>query len=143
MTQVNFHSGVPDRLGYVCRLLRKAQQSGARIGVTGPAPLLNRLDAALWTFEPGEFVPHLRFLSGALPAGALGQTPVLLTEAAADLPHRELLLNLGRDVPEGFEQFERLFEVVSLDEEQVQAGRQRYKHYQQAGHVVIHHPAAA
>ena len=45
MTQVSFYTGVPERLAYLCRLLRKAQQSGAPIGVSGPSGLLDRLDA--------------------------------------------------------------------------------------------------
>lgn len=143
MTAVSFYTGVADRLPYLCRLLRKAQQTGAQIGVCGPSALLDRLDAALWTFEAGEFVPHLRFKGGALPTGAIGLTPVLLTEAPGDLPHRALLLNLGLDVPEGFAQFERVLEVVSLDAEQAQAGRQRFMQYKADGHELTHHQVSA
>jgi DNA polymerase-3 subunit chi len=143
MTAVSFYSGVADRLPYVCRLLRKAQQSGAKIGVCGPSALLDRLDAALWTFEVGEFVPHLRFKRGELPTGSLGQSPLLLTEAPGDLPHRAVLLNLGQTMPEGFEQFERVLEVVSLDGDQAQAGRQRFKHYKALGHELTHHQVSA
>lgn len=143
MTAVSFYTGVTDRLTYVCRLLRKAQQSGAQIGVCGPSPLLDRLDAALWTFEIGEFVPHLRLRNGALPAGSLGQTPVLLTELPGDLPHRALLLNLGQTMLEGFEQFERVLEVVSRDTEQAQAGRLRFKQYKSEGHELTHHQVNA
>ena len=143
MTVVAFYTGVADRLPYVCRLLRKVQQSGAQIGVCGPTALLDRLDAALWRFEPTEFVPHLRFKAGSLPGGSLGASPVLLTEAPADLPHRALLLNLGQTMPEGFEPFERVLEVVSTDAEQAQLGRQRFKHYKDSGHDMVHHKVSA
>ena len=139
MSQVSFYTGVPERLTYLCRLLRKAQQSGARIGVCGPAGLLNRLDAALWSFEPTEFVPHLRMSPGQPLAPRLADTPILLVEHSAELPHREVLLNLGQDMPEGFEQFQRVLEVVSQDPEQMLAGRQRFRQYKDLGHEVSHH----
>lgn len=139
MSQVSFYTGVPERLAYLCRLLRKAQQSGARIGVCGPAPLLDRLDAALWTFESTEFVPHLRVRPGRPLEPRMAATPILLVEQSAELPHREVLLNLSLDMPEGFEQFARVLEVVSQDPEQMQAGRQRFRRYKDLGHEVLHH----
>ena len=33
MTQVDFHFNAPDKLPYVCRLLRKATGQGRRVGV--------------------------------------------------------------------------------------------------------------
>jgi len=143
MTQVSFYTGVADRLPYLCRLLRKAQQSGAQVGVVGPAHLLERLDAALWSFEPTEFVPHLRLTPGQAPAPALAATPIVLSEAVSALAHREVLLNLGNEVPEGFEAFARVLEVVSLDAAQKQAGRARFKFYKEQGFEVLHHEVAA
>lgn len=142
MSQVSFYTGVPERLAYLCRLLRKAQQSGACIGVCGPGALLDRLDAALWNFEPTEFVPHLRLRAGRAPEPRLAETPILLVEHSADLPHREVLLNLSLDMPAGFEQFQRVLEVVSQDAEQMQAGRQRFRQYKELGHKVSHHVVA-
>ncbi|WP_349743809.1 DNA polymerase III subunit chi [Roseateles cavernae] len=142
MTAVSFYTHVPERLSYLCRLLRKAQQSGAKVAVVGPAPLLDRLDAALWSFEPTEFVPHLRW-RGAAQSGLLTATPIVLAERAGEQPHREVLLNLGPDLPADFEQFQRVLEVVSREPEQVQAGRQRFKTYKAMGHEVTHHEVGA
>ena len=77
MTQVTFYTGVPERLLYLCRLLRKAQRAGTRIAVCGPEALLARLDVRLWDFEAAEFVPHGRL--DALGTAAR-HTPILLTE---------------------------------------------------------------
>lgn len=142
MTEVSFYTGVAERLAYVCRLLRKAQQSGARVIVVGPAAALDRLDAALWTFEAIEFVPHLRLRGGAQPA-ALARTPVLLTDSLADMPSEGVLLNLGAELVPGFERFKRVLEVVSQDAQQVQAGRERFKQYKKLGHPVVHHEVGA
>lgn len=139
MCQVSFYTAVPERLAYVCRLLRKAQQTGAQIGVCGSAALLERLDRALWSFEATEFVPHLRLPPGAPADARSAVTTILLTERCEELPHREVLLNLGMAIPENFEQFQRVLEVVSTDPQQVEAGRQRFRQYKQFGHAVSHH----
>ncbi len=143
MTQVSFYTGVPERLAYVCRLLRKAQQSGAKVGVCGSPALLRRLDSALWAFEPAEFVPHLNLSAGAVDPTLVAATPILLLERALELAHREILLNLNAEMPEGFEQFQRVLEVVSRDDEQVQAGRLRYRRYEELGISVSHHKVPA
>ena len=143
MTQVSFYTGVPERLAYVCRLLRKAQQSGARVGVCGPTALLKRLDAALWAIEPVEFVPHLNLSAGTVDEALKAATTILLTERAVELAHREVLLNLGMEMPEGFDQFKRVLEVVSQDAEQVQSGRRRYRLYEEFGASVSHHKVPA
>ncbi|MGS0757028.1 DNA polymerase III subunit chi [Roseateles sp. GG27B] len=139
MCRVSFYTAVPERLAYVCRLLRKAQQTGAHIGVCGSATLLERLDKALWTFEATEFVPHLRLQAGAAADSRSAFTTILLSEHCEALPHREVLLNLGMAIPENFEQFERVLEVVSNDPEQVDAGRLRFRQYKQLGLAVSHH----
>ncbi|MEJ6002795.1 DNA polymerase III subunit chi [Paucibacter soli] len=138
MAEVSFYTNVADRLPYVCRLLRKAQLSGAHVGVLGPAAMLERLDAALWTFEPTEFVPHVRVADAPLAAPML-HTPVVLAERVELIPHRHMLLNLGVDLPPSFDAFERVLEVVSRDEQQVQAGRMRFKRYRELGCQVAHH----
>ena len=46
------------------------------------------------------------------------------------------LLNLGSAVPEGFERFERLIEVVTVQEEERQLGRRRWKHYAERGYAI-------
>ena len=38
MTEVAFHFNVPDKLGYACRLLRKAYAAGGPVGVVAAQP---------------------------------------------------------------------------------------------------------
>lgn len=140
MTEVAFHFNVPDRLGYACRLLRKAHASGARVAVTGPADELQRLDQALWTFAPLEFVPHCRHDA---PEPMRAMTPVVLVEAPAQSPHQQVLLHLGQGVPEGFERFERLIEIVSAADDDRAAARQRWRHYAGRGYAITRHDVAA
>lgn len=133
MTGVEFHFNATDKVGYACRLLRKAVGKGARLVVTGEATLLRDLDVQLWTFAPVEFIPHCR--AGDAPS-VLAASPVVLADSARNAPHQDVLVNLGTQVPEGFERFERLIEVVSQDEADRQHARQRWKHYASRGYAM-------
>ncbi len=139
MTDVAFHFNAPDRLAYVCRLLRKAVGSGAKIVVTGPAPTLAQLDTALWTFSATDFVPHCFADS---EARVLAASPVILASRMQNVPHRQVLLNLGEGVPAGYDRFERVIEVVGLEEPDRQTARSRWKHYAQQGDNIIRHDLA-
>lgn len=133
MTGVEFHFNAPDKLGYACRLLRKAARQGAQVAVTAEPALLRELDMVLWTFEPLEFVPHC--LANA-PASVVDATPIVLCDDARSSPHHDVLVNLGGEVPEGFERFERLIEVVTLDGGDRAAGRTRWNHYKSRGYEI-------
>jgi DNA polymerase-3 subunit chi len=141
MTEVAFHFNVPDKLGYACRLLRKATAAGAKVVVTGEGEVLRSLDTELWTFAPLEFVPHCH--AAAANEQVLAASPVVLADAPRGAPHQEVLVNLGARVPEGFERFERLIEVVTQDDEDRQRARARWKHYADRGYAITRHDLAA
>ncbi|MET4580119.1 DNA polymerase III subunit chi [Ottowia thiooxydans] len=136
MTGVEFHFNVPDKLGYACRLLRKAYSAGAKVGVLGDKETLLALNAALWTFSALDFIPHCA--ASAKPS-MLAATPIVLALDASRLPHTQVLLHLGQEVPEGFERFERLLELVSQDETDRANARQRWRHYASRGYAIEQH----
>ena len=140
MTEVAFHFNVPDKLAYSCRLLRKAWGSGARVVVTAEPELLGRLDQLLWTFSALEFVPHCQL---SAPPTTVAVTPVLLASALDACPHHEVLVNLGQQIPAGFERFERFIELVSSDPQDRAAARGRWKHYQDRGYALQTHDLAS
>lgn len=140
MTEVAFHFNAPEKVGYVCRLLRKAVASGARVVVTADDDLLSRLDVAIWTFAPQEFVPHCMAGSDTL---LVDFSPVLLTHSPVAAPHHDVLVNLGEGVPDGFERFSRLIEVVGLDDADRAAARARWRHYADHGYALVRHDLAA
>ncbi|MBX3660105.1 MAG: DNA polymerase III subunit chi [Ramlibacter sp.] len=139
MTEVAFHFNAPDKLSYACRLLRKAVGSGARVVVTGEDRLLRELDVALWTFGPLEFVPHCH---AAADTALVAASPVVLAPSVHGTPHQQVLVNLGEPVPDGFERFERLIEVVTLDDDDRQRARGRWKHYADRGYAIKRHDLA-
>ena len=135
MTRVDFHSKVPDKLLYACRLVRKARAADMRVVVfTRDREQLHALDEALWTFSEQDFLP-LVTADDALAS----QTPVILTDdAEAAVPHHQILINVSGETPAHFARFERLFEVISIDEDDLAAGRERYRQYQQRGYPLTH-----
>lgn len=138
MSRIDFHVHVSDKLAYSCRLLRKACLSGARVAVVAEPEVLVALDDLLWRFSPVDFVPHCR--AGA-PEASLAASPIVLSKSlsAPACAGREIVLNLGQEVPAGFEAFERLIEVVAAGDDEVAAGRRRWKHYAALGHVPEKH----
>lgn len=139
MTEIAFHFNAPDKLSYACRLLRKAYGSGARIAVTGDRGLLHELDLALWSFAPLEFVPHC---DAAAETVVLSASAVVLTQALAMSPHHGVAVNLGDEVPAGFERFERLIEVVTQQDQDRLCARGRWKHYADRGYAIVRHDLA-
>jgi DNA polymerase-3 subunit chi len=140
MTRIDFHSNVPDKIAYACRLVRKARSQNLQVVMlAADAEQLRRLDEALWTFSDLDFLPHVTVDS---PLAA--QTPIILsdvTRAAADFPHHQILVNLSQQTPANFARFERMFEIVAAEESDRLAGRERYRHYQQRGYPLTHYDA--
>lgn len=143
MGTVAFHSGVADKLGYTCRLVRKAWRSGQRVVVTGSADQLARLDSLLWTFDKAEFLPHARLRAGQALAAHLSRTPVLLADVAAEAGHGEVLVNLGPAAVPGPAGFARVIEVVADSDDEVLSGRQRWRAYLAEGVKPVNHVASA
>lgn len=138
--EVAFHTRIADKLGYACRLLRKAYRQGAGVVVTGAPAELQQLDQALWTFEPQEFVPHRLLRPGERVDARLQRTPIWLTARAGDAPAAGVLVNLGPEPVEDDERFARVIELVSTDPEDTAAGRRRWKRYEAQGRPITHHP---
>ena len=133
MTEIFFHFNAPDKVSYACRLLRKAVKSGAQMVVKGERADLAKLDASLWTFSALDFVPHCYHDSDA---AVVASSPILLTDAPlatsvffppADTGRSPILVNYGFEIPDGFERFERLIELVGSNDDDREAGRQRWK----------------
>lgn len=134
MPAVSFHFNAPDKLDYACRFIRKAMRHDARVTVVAPLERLRQLSARLWKFGGHEFLAHA--VQGD-DAELLALAPVLLLESAQDAAHHDVLLNLGVDMPQGFEAFSKVVEVVSSFDEQDRAlARVRWRSYQNAGHAI-------
>jgi DNA polymerase-3 subunit chi len=137
MTRIDFHLNVADKIDYACRVVRRIRKAGQRAVVfCEDESRLRKFDGALWSFSPLDFIPHLR---DSDPLAA--RTPVLLTTTVAELPHHEVLVNLGASLPPFFTRFERLVELVGAEPEDLAQARQRYRHYKDRGYPLETHEA--
>lgn len=135
MTRIDFHTNIPDKLGYACRLARKAYAAGAKLVLlTEDATEAARLNEALWSLSETDFLPHV--LAGD-PLAA--QTPIIVTDSdTAELPHGDMLVNLTRRAPANVDHFKRVFEIISTDPDDAAAGRKRYAAYRQQSYPLTH-----
>lgn len=141
MTRIDFHTNVADSLAYTCRLVRKARHAASESRIVillKDKHALNKLDEVLWTFSAQDFLPH-----AAAEDALAAQSPVILTDDPALAPHHDILINLSGEVPASFAQFERVFEIVSEDASDTEAGRQRYAYYRQRGYPLTHSIASS
>jgi DNA polymerase III subunit chi len=137
MTSIAFHFNAPLKLDYACRLLRKASASGSTVAVWADSALLHKLDEQLWRFSAQDFVPHA--LIESLTPLHCSYTPIWLCDNASQGLGRQVLLNLTQDFPGEIANYERVIEVVSLDEQDKQRARQRWKQYKDLGYEILRH----
>ncbi|MBQ0958783.1 DNA polymerase III subunit chi [Ideonella sp. 4Y11] len=137
---MRFFTGVDEPVAWALRLVRKRHREGGRTAVFGPASVLARLDQALWSEPPLDFVPHLRLRAGdAVPVDA-SLTPVWLLEQPMAELACDSAVNLGFDDVEALSGFERVAEVVATESAARAAGQQRWRRYKAQGVTIHHHP---
>jgi DNA polymerase-3 subunit chi len=130
VTQIDFYTRVPDKLHTACRIVAKAVGARMRVMVLTPdAGTTEELDRLLWSVPATGFIPHVRARHKLAAV-----TPVLIDHDLAGVEGDELLLNLRIDTPEVFSRFKRLVEIVSLDEDDAAAARERFRLYRDRGY---------
>jgi len=135
MTRIDFHTNISDKVSYACRLARKAYGArGKLVLLAEDAAQAAALNAALWTVGDTDFLPH------ALAGDALApQSPIIVTDSLeGDFPHYDMLVNLTRNTAPAFTRFQRVFEIISTDEDDAAAGRRRYIAYKQQSFPLTH-----
>jgi DNA polymerase-3 subunit chi len=135
MTQIDFYTHVEDKLKTACVLAGKAYGRGLKVTVFCPdADTAQRFDRLLWTTPPTGFVPH------CAPGDPLaGETPVIVDSRGDRLLHDEVLINLRPEWPPFFGRFQRLVEIVSLEDGDRAAARDRFRFYRDRGYEIRSH----
>ncbi len=133
MSRIDFYvfpgRGVSARSMLACRLTEKAYGLGHKIYIhTDSAEQARYLDDLLWTFRQGSFIPH-----ALCPAPPNDASPVLIGWQGAPSNRQEVLINLGTQVPDFFEHFERVVELVDQDPETLKQSRTRFRAYREQG----------
>ncbi len=133
MTKVDFYTGSEDKLRTACQLSHKAMQNGLRVLLHTPDDdTAGKLDKLLWHFPAIAFMPHCR--SHEADAAT---APVVIGHDE-NFPHLELLISLHNECLPFFSRFERVIEIVGMDEEDTRLGRERYSFYKNRGYEMRH-----
>lgn len=142
MTQIDFYFGVGNKLQVACQLATKAFARKLKIALLSPDQAsLDNLDRMLWTQPSIGFVPHCR-----AQAPVAKETAVILDcapgEALNSLPHDDVLISLCAQPQPLFSRFQRLLEIVSMEDEDRAQARDRFKFYRDRGYQLRTHDLA-
>lgn len=135
MTQIDFYFHVENKLQTACALSAKAFARGLRVFAFCPdAEVSMKFNRLLWTTPALSFVPHC-----ASDDALAAVTPVIIDHDGKNLLHDQVLINLRPEWPPFFGRFQRLIEIVSLDEEDRRLARGRFKFYRDRGYEIQSH----
>ena len=138
MARVDFYvlgqAGEPARQAFACRLAEKAWRMNNTVHIeTGDRADAEHLDALLWTFRDGSFVPHHIIGDGG------SESPVTIGCRSETVDAKDLLINLSDDIPGIAASFPRIAELVTSDEDSKQLSRKRFASYRDSGHSIETH----
>jgi DNA polymerase-3 subunit chi len=135
VTEITFYTYAENPLDIARRVAAKAHGQGRQVMIYTPdATTADAIDRLLWTTPPLSFVPHCR---DSDPLA--GETPVLIGTDADALSSADVMINLHTGQPPAFARFERLVEIVGLDDAGVEQGRDRYRFYKTRGYALKTH----
>ncbi|HRD66534.1 MAG TPA: DNA polymerase III subunit chi [Candidatus Competibacter sp.] len=112
-----------------CRLADKAYSLGHTVYVlAGSEAQAAALDDLLWTFRQDSFIPHERY-----PLVGEESSPVLIGTVLPAEATAQVLINFAGRLPEGFERYERVVELVDQHPEVLAKSRERFRQYREQG----------
>ena len=112
-----------------CRLADKAYNLGHTVYLLAASEAqAAALDDLLWTFRQDSFIPHERY-----PLAGEESSPVLVGAVLPAEFDAQVLINFTDRLPEGFERFERVVELVDSHPEVLAKSRERFRQYRERG----------
>ena len=115
---------------FACKLAEKAFRLGYKAYIlTDSLNQAQHIDKLLWSFRANSFIPH-EIYRDSLPDKS--NAVIIGTQQAPDT-WQHTLINLSTYCPEQITRPEQIFELLDNDETHKQAGRKRYRQYQQQG----------
>jgi len=135
MPKIDFHvladPASDAHLRFVCRLAEQAVDEGHRVFIrTWSGEESKRLDDLLWTFGDRSFLPH-EIATDTSPRHE--RVRILIGDAAAADPFRDVLVNMGSAAPPDLDSLQRIIEIVPTDPARKRQARERFKHYREQG----------
>jgi DNA polymerase-3 subunit chi len=137
MARVDFYvladSTTPER--FACSLSNKIRKQGLPIYIQNTdRQSAEELDKLLWTFRDTSFLPH-KLADDQTDA----QSQIKLGWHGITPDDNEVLINLGEEIPDFANTFNRVIEIVVADEASRGRSREHYKQYQELGFEIHSH----
>ena len=136
MSEIGFYHLVRSPLEKALpKLLEKVLESGARaVVMAGSAERVEALNALLWTYQPGSFLPH-----GSARDGASERQPIWLTDSDENPNGASILVLTDGAASAQVERYARCLEIFDGgDPEALERARERWRAYRAAGHTVTY-----
>ncbi len=119
---------------FACRLTEKVYRLGQSVHLhVDDVDQASQLDALLWTFRDGSFVPH------EILGMSKDTAPVTIGAAVNMPPSADVLINLSADLPPYTDRFARIAEIVTANPAKRRVSRERFRHYKSEGFTVESH----
>ena len=120
---------------FSAKLIEKAYQLGHQIYVLcDNEDMAIAFDEFLWQFNPDSFIPHHLFNEGPIPPA-----PVQIGFENHQPQSKDILVNLSGNVPNFYQQFKRICEIVANQDEMKVLKRQNYRFYQSQSYSLKNH----
>ncbi len=133
MTRIDFYQTSGDEHAFACRLIDMVYRKGRQIYVhTSTEELARTLNEQLWTFKEDSFVPH------SLHSEAM-DVPIKIGFDHEPEEHQDVLINLSGQIPHFFSRFDRVAEIVPVDQNSRKSARENYAYYKERGYVLNYH----
>ena len=137
VTSIDFYTHIRDAVDVAAKLVAKAYAQHRHVRVLTPdAPTTDVLDELLWVRPKHAFLPHCRARSPLA-----GETPIVIDDCLEHRGPAAVLINLHIAPPPFFARFERLAEIVTVDD--AEAGRERWRFYRERGYPLRVHDLSA
>ena len=133
MTRIDFYQTSGDEHAFACRLIDLVYRKGHRIYVhTATEEQAKILNEQLWTFKEDSYVPH------SLHSEAI-DVPIKIGFDHEPEEHQDVLINLSGQIPHFFSRFDRVAEIVPVDQNSRKSARENYAYYKERGYVLNYH----
>jgi DNA polymerase III subunit chi len=134
VTKIEFYTGVAKPVSAAHKLSLKVFAVKRKLRIATPdARATEELDRLLWESPEDAFVPHV-----TLQSPLREDTPIIVDHATSHEGAADVLISLCHESPSFFARFERMIEIVGVDEQSALAGRRRWQFYKERGYAMTH-----
>jgi len=134
MTEVAFYTNVLNETRLISKLLYKAHDVGRKLYINVRNERQSeKVTKDLYGGEPTSF-----FGISSSPQDAHDLTSAIIGYKS-DYGHNDIIINLTSEIPDNFSAFKRVIEIVSQDEENINAARNKYRWYKDRGYSIATH----